>query len=569
LKYTTAFKIRDQIRALKRQYNLEDDDEESINIRNAERKLYEGSFYEFVKAAWHVVEGRRPYVDNWHIQAMCDHLEATYYKDIMNMIVNIPPRCGKSLVLNVFFPAWVWTKDPSLRFLYASYASTLALRDSANCRSLITSEWYRRLWGDKVHLRRDANSKKRYYNTRGGFRMITSISSSIIGEGGDWQIIDDPDDRNTIDSPLMRSRTHIWHDETFSTRVQNPKETRFVIQQQRLHELDLSGWLLISQLKESYVHLCLPMEFDSSRRCVTVPLKGTGGKKWRDPRKRDGELLWPHHWDLTAVERLKKRLGSSYAISGQLNQLPSPAEGAIIKGSWFNWWKGPLPRCHFILQSWDTALSSGEESSFSAASTWGIFDDPDTNVPQIILLNLWRGKLEYPDLRRMARRLARNYNDVNFEGEPLQREQQPHMILIEAKASGQSLIEDLRRAGVYATPFNPNKAGTNFDTRVTSAAHTGVSKVDQAKVARARLVTSIIEAGRVWLPTQYPHYEHLTPFADVFYDAAVSFPKKASNDIIDTMSMSFIKLMKADWVQNPEDPQPLPSMQIWEKEPLY
>lgn len=144
----------------------------------------ESSFYEFVKNSWIHVEGRQ-YIDGWHIQAMCEHLQAIQKMEIKNLICNLPPRMGKSMIFSVLFPAWCWTIEPELRFLYTSYSQHLTVRDSVFCRRLIGSEWYQGLWNDKFSITRDVDNKIRFENNKHGFRLAASVGGAVTGQGGD------------------------------------------------------------------------------------------------------------------------------------------------------------------------------------------------------------------------------------------------------------------------------------------------------------------------------------------------------------------------------------------------
>lgn len=253
-----------------------------------------------------------------------------------------------------------------------------------------------------------------------------------------------------------------------------------------------------------------------------------------DPRKKDGELLWPQGMNEQAVKTMKVNFNhDSYTIASQLQQRPSPAEGGILKEEWFKPWKHrDLPEFEYTLQSWDTALTSSKMSCYSAATTWGIFKDKG-GINNIMLLSLFREKVEYPDLRKMATRLAYNYNDVYID-EPTVGECKPDLVLIEAKVSGYSLLADLMRANLPVMAFNPGKYGD--------------------KIGRCRLVSHLMENGLVWLPTDSPKCEYYTEDSQMFLEAATTFPNTESNDIIDSMSQAFIRLTSTGWILNKEDP---------------
>lgn len=495
------------------------------------KEACEGSFYEFVKHAWIHLDGRQ-YVDTWHVQAICEHLQAMQKMEIRNLLMNLPPRVGKSTIVSVAFPAWCWIIDPGLRFLYTSYAQSLSVRDSGFCRRLILSEWYQKLWSSKFNIARDVNNKIRFDNDKHGYRQASSVDGTITGQGGDIICCDDPNSIQQVHSPTIRDSVNDWWDYVFSTRFSNPATARKILVQQRSHQKDLTGHILAKD-DPSWVVLCLPMEFEKSRCAVTVPLPMSKGKIWMDPRKKDGELLCPNWMDATSVERMKKDFNyDSYTIASQLQQRPSPAEGGILKEDWFKPWKQKdLPEFEYILQSWDTALTTGEKSCYSACTTWGIFRDKG-GINNIMLLSLFREKVEYPDLRKAAVRLAANYEDVYFD-EPIIGRNPPDLILIEANGTnGFPLLQDLMAANLPVMRFNPK----------------GV------KIGRCRIVSHLIENGLVWLPTVSPYHEYYTPDSQMFLEAAVNFPSDESNDIIDSMSQAFQRLKDSGWVANKADP---------------
>lgn len=500
-----------------------------------ERELCENSFLEFTKRAWPVIEGNAPFIYGWHVEAICEHLEALYKLEINRLIINVPPRSGKSNLCSVLYCPWVWTKQPHLRFLYSAYAQSLSVRDSVKSRRLIQSDWYQSLWGDKVKLMGDVNNKLRFDNNRTGYRIASSVGGSNTGEGGQFEICDDGNNVKEMDSEAIRNGTNEWHDFVMSTRHSGTiDQFRRLVVQQRTHEMDITGNILAKD-DPRWIHLRLPMEFEKANRCITIPLSNTNGRKWQDPRKKEGELLWPEGMPAEHVELLKTKdfHNDSYRIAGQLQQRPSPAGGGILKEEWFNAWKQrDLPEFEYVLQSWDTALTSSHDSCYSACTTWGIFKDRGS-VNNIILLSVFRARLEYPDLRKMATRLANNYNDTYID-DPLAGRNPPNLILIEAKVSGYSLLSDLMRANLPVMRFDPGKHGD--------------------KVGRCRLVSHLIENGLVWLPTDYPKHEFYTADSEMFIDAAVTFPNAESNDIIDSMSQAFIRLTSTGWLANKKDP---------------
>lgn len=504
----------------------------------------EASFYEFIVHAWQTLENRE-FIPGWHVNALCEHLEATYRGDIRKLIINLPPRTGKSNILSVLFPAWCWVKQPGLRFLYTSYAQVLSVRDSVGSRRLINSNWYQSLWADKFHLMGDVNNKLRFDNNKSGYRIASSAGGSNTGLGGDFIVCDDANNVVDSESEVTRNTINNWWDYVMSTRVSSFKTARWIMAQQRTHTSDLSGHILAKNMEE-WVHLCLPMEYEENRKCKTVALL-PNAKVWVDPRKKEGELLWPQGIGYLELKNLKADFNyDSYRISGQLQQRPSPSGGGIIQKDWFKWWREKdYPEFQYIIQSWDTALTNSETSCYSACSTWGIFDQH--GIKNIMLLSLMREKLEYPELRKMAVRLYNNYEDTLID-DPLKGKNKPHHILIEQKVSGYSLLQDLMSANIPVLKFNPNQYGD--------------------KIGRCRLITHLMENGLVWLPTVLPHCKYLTEEAQMFLEAACLFPNDESNDIIDSTSQAFIRLTSFGWLINKEDPLPPPE-EAWKKQISY
>ena len=513
----------------------------ALDSRYAEEaELYKSSLHEFAKGAWHINEGGRPFVDGWHLHAVSEHLEALYRGEIQNLLINVPPRTCKSTMVSVLFPAWCWINEPELQFLYISYVSRLSIKDSVKCRRVLTSQWYQDRFKHLFQLEGDVNSKIRFDNDKSGYRIATSVGGAGTGDGGDIIVLDDPNNAGETESDVKRAATNDWCDFALSSRLNDLKTGRFIAVQQRLHMEDFSGHILEQKIP-GMVHLCLPMEYESRRKCITIPLKSTNGQVWKDPREKEGALLWPERIGQKELAILKKKMGHEYIIAGQLQQLPAPAEGGLIKKAWFQWWKEAAPPpCEFVIQSWDTAFSDSSDACFSCCTNWGVFRDR-YDVSQVILLSMWHGKLTHPDLRRLMIRMANNYRDNNFN-KPLPEDYvlKPDMILVEAGANGVPLVQELRRAGLVINKFDPRKAG---------------GETNNSKFQRTWMITHMIEAGKVWMPAQPDSFETLRPFADFFVNACAMWPNDKSNDIVDSMSQALNKLEKSMLINNPNDPQ--------------
>jgi phage terminase large subunit-like protein len=501
----------------------------------------ENSLYTFMSYAWEQIEGV-PFVGGWHLEALAEHLEALYRRDIIDLLINVPPRTGKSSLISVIFPAWVWINHPEYRFLCSSYALDLATRDSRKCRLLIEGEWYQRFWGTKFKILQDVKNLKKFENDKWGFRASTSVDSANTGSGGEFTLVDDPNNMTDIYSDAARTNAINWWRGIMSTRFGSIATARRLVVQQRGHPMDLSGYIL-SLGDAEWTHLCLPMEFEVNRRSKTVILPSCGGKQWIDPRTKEGELLWPEQFPRAELERLKASSFNNQAslIAGQLQQRPSPDGGGRIKASWFKHWNQPeMPRFKHILLSWDTAMIGTPDSSYSSATTWGVFHD-EYEIPNIMLLSVFYDQLDYPDLRKMVKRMAANYQDVKFNDPMSDRIKKPvDLLLIEEKSTGHLLLRDFGLTGIPVMKFNPTRFGD--------------------KLGRCLQVSHYIENGRVWLPTRAPSHKYLTEFSEFFLECATLFPNPSprsnSSDTMDSMSQAFIRLRDAGWLHLKEEAPP-------------
>jgi predicted phage terminase large subunit-like protein len=340
---------------------------------------YERSLLDFIGGFWRCIEPNG-FQSNWHVEAICDHLEAVADRQIKRgLLINIPPRHMKSLGANVFFPAWIWAQNPNpkndpnysfqlradswrgpgVKFMHLSYDSKLATRDGMKCRQIITSQLYQRLWGHRVRLRPDQNQKTRFDNLAGGHRLSTSEGGVITGEGGDIIIFDDPHNVRAIGgaSDVAREKTLRFWDESMPSRLNDQDNGVFVVIMQRVHERDLSGHILTSEL--DWTHLCLPARYEPKHPhpIRTSVVRKSTGTVWKDPRN-EGEALWPDKFSLEALQRMAKDAElSTHMAAGQLQQRPTAREGGLFKREWF---ANPVkfaPDGLQLVRAWDFASS--------------------------------------------------------------------------------------------------------------------------------------------------------------------------------------------------------------------
>lgn len=503
----------------------------------------EESLYEFAKQAWSTFDSA-PFVDGWHIRAICEHLEAVTNGDIKNLLINMPPRCMKTALVSVIWPAWIWIKSPGEQFFYIMSSQDIVDKASDDSKTLITSNWYQSKWGHKVKLSKNQNSKERWKNTANGFRVSCTILGKIVGKGGNYLVLDDPN--NTRESDNDRKRIgEIWRSSIFN-RVNDLKNAKRVVNMQRTHQIDLSGIILESEAIKDWTHLMLPMEFERDRRSTTVPLKSTNGAPWTDPRVVEKELLWPDKISRPLLQEIYRQIEYPYVIAGQYQQRPAPDEGGIIKKAWFKSWNhNVLPEIDHTIQSWDTAFSSGKDSknaqsvAYSVCTTWGLFKN-EHGTYNIILLGIWRNKVDFPELLDAAIKLTTDYrDDGSREVKNRQRgsANRPDTILIESRATGAPLMQELRRVGIACTPYNPSSANEG------SAA--------SAKERRVQLVSHLIKDGRVYLRSDdRGRFDEKT---QAFVDECATFPNSAYKDQVDTLTQVLDYLRRTGWLEHSLD----------------
>lgn len=501
------------------------------------KEKYEYSFFEFSKAAWPSMDGSR-YSRNWHSEVICEYLSYVRTGQIKNLICNISPRSGKTSLISILYLPWIWTTRPEVRFMYTSSGFSLSLEHSRLCMMLILSPWYQKYWGNNFKLLDTQASKQNFANSHYGQRLATSIGSIITGKGADILVGDDLNDVSDSISPAILEKTNRWLSHAWYSR-QNPiiegdKEAirGRIIVQQRCHVLDATGFILNNDINNEWDLLVIPNEFEVDRGFVDLKSVNRVSKfKKYDPRVASGELFWPQVLTQIETDRKKRELGP-IAYAGQYQQRPVQEGGSIFKKDWFRRWEYlKLPTFTYTIQCWDTAIVSKETSAYSACSTWGLFEGSDGFL-NLMLLNVGRWRLEYPDLKIMVRRLAANYMINSLHGEiphPLY----PDDIYIETAATGWPLIHDLKRDGIAIHPFTPQKYGY---------------KGDSSKETRARICSSFVEKGFIWLLNALvPGHNSRTgsyPHNEMLLEAVTTFPRGDGADIVDSMTSAILILSR-------------------------
>ena len=480
--------------------------------REREVRLAEASLSEFARQAWHVLEPSTELKWGWALDAICLHLQAVSDGQLNRLLMNVPPGSMKSLLTNVFWPCWEWgpLAMPHMRYLSTAHKQDLAVRDNIKCRRLIQSEWYQERW--PILLMGDQNAKTKFENDKTGFREAMAFTS-MTGSRGDRVTLDDPLSVDDANSEAALAACESTFREALPTRVNND-ESAIVVIMQRLHEKDPSGIILKEML--GYEHLMLPMEFEEARRCRT-------SIGFTDPRKEEGELMFPERFGPQTVKSYKKVLGEM-AYAGQMQQRPAPAGGGILKTKHFQLWPHDreLPVFDFVLQSLDAAYTANTTNDPSAFGAWGVFTY--NNKRGAMLLDCWADHLTFPDLRS---KLVEEWHSVY--GKTSQRKgKKADAFLIEAKASGLSLIQDLRQANIPAIPYNPGNAD---------------------KINRAHQASPVLELDCLWIPESAREPGKPVTWARGFLKELEMFPNGERDDQVDQFTQAIIYLRDQGWFE--------------------
>lgn len=459
------------------------------------------SLAHFVREGWHVLEPETPLIWNWHIDAICLHLMAVSDGRIRRLLINIPPGHMKSLLVCVFWVAWMWLRRPSWRIMAGSYAEKLSLRDSVKCRDVMRSQWYQETFAPEWKFKPDLDTKGHFENTKSGFRIAMSVGGQGTGYRGDTVVFDDPLNVKEYPSDIELEGAIGWWDKRMSSRLNDMRVGARVGIMQRLHENDPSGHLI---RRGGYDHLCLPTEFDPERRCKT-------SIGWEDPRKEAGELLFPVLFPVEVLAEARLDLGE-YSFEGQHNQNPSPPGGGIWKKHWFRFWYRAVDGRP---KRWSTTLEDGSvhwheqmELPKSFDETWQSWDmtfkkkkGTDRVAGQIwatlkanrFLLAQVSRQMSFTDTIAAVREMSRDFPECSGK-------------LVEDTANGPAVMDALQDEIGGFIPETP-KGG---------------------KEARAHAAAPLVEAGNVYLP-----HPDIYPWVKEYIHLVTSFPTAAFDDEMD------------------------------------
>lgn len=505
-------------------------------LSDVEKEQSERSLLQFMTHGWHVLEPAMPFVPNYAVYAICDHLEAVSRGDIKRLLMNVPPGTTKSMTTCVFFPAWEWgpRNMPQLRFLTYSHEKGLSTRDSVRSRDLMQSEWYQGKWGDRFKWKTDQNAKEYYENTETGWRRSNS-SEGLTGRRGDRVIGDDPHTVKGAESEAKRTSANETFSTTVPTRLNDPENSAIIIIMQRVHETDTSSLAL----ELGYEHLMLPMEFESERRCYSIvppsyipnakPVETKKHRKTKvwtpisvieedripeydeeiqlrynvDVRENDGDLLDPKRFTRKVVEDLKNAMrltGGTYAEAGQLQQRPAPREGGMFQEGDFKYIDRIGDLRGVIVRGWDLAMSDKKKSPYSVGVKIMLTFDK-----RVIIMDVNRFK-KTPGL---------------MEDE----------FVATTKRDGKNVIVDI--------PQDPGQAGKSqvaAFAKLIHGYHLRSSLESGSKEQRASLLSAQAEHGNVYLVR--------APWNDAFVNEAKLFPNSDFKDQIDAASRAYTSLIR-------------------------
>jgi predicted phage terminase large subunit-like protein len=432
----------------------------------------------FIRKAFGTVNPDKTYLHNWHIEAIAHLLMQMLAGDRRRVIFNQPPRSLKSICISVAFVAWALGRDPSLRIVVVSYSNEFAAELHRQFRLIVESPWYRLLF---PNMRVAKDTGYEFITTAGGGRLATSVGGTFTGRGADFVIIDDPQKEDEAMSEVARKRVIEWFTATLLSRLNDKARTPIAVIQQRLHEDDLSGFLT---RQGGWQHLKLSA-IATAQEVIEID-------DGRVHAREEGEPLHATRESLETLAQLKRDKGS-LLFSAHYQQEPVPIEGNLIKREWFKFFDQAPARAIGVqaVQSWDIATTVGDKNDYSVCLTFL------TMGGDYYLIDVWRGRLQYPDLRRKVTALAK--------------EHKTHSIIIEEAGPGQQLLQDLK----YQTPVGMTRP-------------IGM-KPEGSKVDRMVAQTAKVEAGHVHLPKD-------APWISDFLNEVLAFPNGRHDDQVDAFS---------------------------------
>lgn len=452
------------------------------------QKKAQTRFLDFTKQMWPT------FISGKHHARMAEAFERVARGECKRLIVNMPPRHTKSEFASYLLPAWFLGQFPHKKVIQTSHTAELAVGFGRKVRNLVDQEAYHEVFPD-LHLSSDSKAAGRWNTSKGGDYFAIGVGGAVTGKGADLLIIDDP--HSEQEAALAETNPDIY-DKTYEWYTSGPRQ-----------RLQPGGAIVIVMTRWSLRDLTARVLKASAQR---------GGDEWEviefPALMPSGTPLWPEFWSKTELAALKEELPNSKWMA-QYQQEPTSETSAIVKREWWRTWEEENPPpCDFLLMAWDTAFEKTNRSDYSACTTWGVFYAPDENgVEQanIILLNAFRDRMEFPTLKRVA---VEEYE-----------EWQPDTLIVEKKASGAPLIYEMRAMGIPVQEFTPTKGND--------------------KITRLNAVSDLFASGMVWAPN--------TSWAEAVIDEVAAFPSGEHDDYVDSVSLALMRYRKGGFVRLPSD----------------
>lgn len=451
------------------------------------------SFMPFVERMWPA------FISGRHHKIMADAFERIANGSLKRLIINMPPRHTKSEFASYLFPAWYMGKFPDRKVIQTAHTAELAVGFGRKVKNLIDGQDYQKVF-PATKLSVDSKAAGRWSTSKGGDYFAIGVGGAVTGKGADVLVIDDPHSEQEATmaafNPEIYDKVYEWY--TSGPRQRLQPGGAIIIVMTRWAKRDLTGQIIKKSTERQGVDEWEIIEFPA-----IMP---------------SGLPLWPEFWPLEELEATKEEItnnGNLGKWNAQYMQNPTSEEGALIKREWWREWeKDDPPECEAIIQSWDTAFLKTQRSDYSACTTWGIFyrnDDTGHPVPNVILLDAYKEKLEFPELKKMAR-------EKYFEFEPDQ-------LVVEKKASGAPLIFELRQMGLPVTEFTPSRGND--------------------KIARVNAIADLFSSGCIWHPPTRWAYEVI--------EECAAFPSGDHDDFVDSTSQALIRFRQGGWIRVDSD----------------
>ena len=451
-----------------------------------DRELCQEKFIKFVERVWPT------FISGAHHKRMAEAFERVANGTCKRLIINMPPRHTKSEFASYLLPAWFLGKFPHKKVIQASNTGELAVGFGRKVRNLVDSEVYNNIFPN-LALQADSKAAGRWNTSKGGDYFAIGVGGTVTGKGADVLIIDDPHSEQeaamAASNPEVYDKVYEWY--TSGPRQRLQPGGAIVVVMTRWAQRDLTGQVLKSAAQRA------GEEWEVIEFPAILP---------------SGRPLWPQFWSIEELSALREELPNS-KWQAQYQQNPVGNESAIVKRDWWKWWeKDNPPICDYILQSWDTAFEKTQRADYSAGTTWGIFNcEEDNFAPNIILLNTYKKRVEFPELKRDVLREYKEY--------------EPDSLIVEKKASGAPLIYDLRAMGIPVQEYTPGKG--------------------QDKIARLNSVSDIIASGKVWVPQ--------TRWAEELVDEIAAFPSGEHDDLVDATTLALMRFRQGGFLRLPSD----------------